>query len=308
MVVLVRSYRAKDAAAVVTFFYECSVADSTVSPIAAKDWLRFVTSEINRNGQDFLVATHGSRVIGLATSSARVEAQEITRHFRIIVLPDSRCGCVGGSLLMRLKELDPQYSYAAYQTICPSKWKAALRFYTQRGFLEYEQELQFERSVVPHTSSASASSHIELADRPSNFGEVVAEIHNLAFAGDASFVRWTGPAMSELLLQAAALWTAQISEQIIGYCHVEEGGGFDWIESVAVHPAFRRRGIGTALCTAVIRNSFASGKKIRLQVSNQNVAAVALYKELGFLPLSASIRLRATQDEIRAATRFKESK
>jgi ribosomal protein S18 acetylase RimI-like enzyme len=64
-------------------------------------------------------------------------------------------------------------------------------------------------------------------------------------------------------------------------------GGYDghrgWVYSLAVSPAFRRRGIGTALVRHLERELAARGcPKVNLQVLASNAATVAFYQKLGY--------------------------
>lgn len=58
-----------------------------------------------------------------------------------------------------------------------------------------------------------------------------------------------------------------------------------WLISMWVAPEYRGEGIGDALITAVIEWSRAGGyRRVRLDVADQNAAAIALYARHGFEP------------------------
>jgi ribosomal protein S18 acetylase RimI-like enzyme len=64
-------------------------------------------------------------------------------------------------------------------------------------------------------------------------------------------------------------------------------GGYDghrgWVYSLAVRPAFRRRGFGSALVRHVERALADRGcRKVNLQVYASNAGVVAFYKRLGY--------------------------
>ncbi|MGD9858318.1 MAG: GNAT family acetyltransferase, partial [Planctomycetaceae bacterium] len=64
-------------------------------------------------------------------------------------------------------------------------------------------------------------------------------------------------------------------------------GGYDghrgWVYSLAVLPSHRRRGIGTALVSALEERLVGRGcLKVNLQVRTSNAAVVAFYKQLGY--------------------------
>ena len=60
------------------------------------------------------------------------------------------------------------------------------------------------------------------------------------------------------------------------------GGGCYLIANVAVHPDFRNQGIGRALTGAALSQARKSGSRVWLQVREENVPAVHIYRSLGF--------------------------
>ncbi len=59
------------------------------------------------------------------------------------------------------------------------------------------------------------------------------------------------------------------------------------INNIAVHPDYRRLGIGRAVLEGIIEQMRKEGaKNMTLEVRPSNVAALTLYKKLGFRPLS----------------------
>ncbi len=65
----------------------------------------------------------------------------------------------------------------------------------------------------------------------------------------------------------------------------EEEGSVLSIASIAVHPDFRRRGIGSALLRDIFSNArrnFPSAKQLELQVAVENLPARSLYSKFGF--------------------------
>lgn len=85
--------------------------------------------------------------------------------------------------------------------------------------------------------------------------------------------------------QSALYIVVEADNRLIGYagqwCIVDEGH----ITNVAVHPYYRKRGIGEELVKLLIECS----KELKiithtLEVRASNAAAIALYKKLGFVP------------------------
>jgi len=102
------------------------------------------------------------------------------------------------------------------------------------------------------------------------------DIWRQAFTGGAGF----RPDLSLLLLQG---------REAVGYalCHVEVEGAEDsadvgWIVQMGVRPAWRRRGLGSALLREVMRRFQADGLRwAALEVNTDNEAALLLYQRLG---------------------------
>jgi len=85
--------------------------------------------------------------------------------------------------------------------------------------------------------------------------------------------------------QLAFYIVAEIDGRMAGYaglwCIVDEGH----ITNVAVHPDFRRRGIGEALVTVLLSHTLENGiHSHTLEVRESNEAAIALYSKFGFEP------------------------
>ncbi|MEL7657765.1 MAG: ribosomal protein S18-alanine N-acetyltransferase [Bacillota bacterium] len=78
---------------------------------------------------------------------------------------------------------------------------------------------------------------------------------------------------------------AEINGRMVGYaglwCIVDEGH----ITNVAVHPDFRRRGIGEALVSVLLEHTIKNGiASHTLEVRASNDAAISLYTKFGFQP------------------------
>jgi len=78
---------------------------------------------------------------------------------------------------------------------------------------------------------------------------------------------------------------AEIGGRLVGYaglwCIEDEGH----ITNVAVHPDFRRRGIGKALISVLLSHTIQNGiRSHTLEVRASNEAAISLYKQFGFEP------------------------
>ncbi len=84
-----------------------------------------------------------------------------------------------------------------------------------------------------------------------------------------------------------SLWVAEVEGRLVGFAVGRVGPGGDGLvgelESVAVAVEERRRGVGRALCEAVVAWCREMGAaRMELEVRAQGVAAIALYEVLGF--------------------------
>ena len=78
---------------------------------------------------------------------------------------------------------------------------------------------------------------------------------------------------------------AEVDGSMVGYaglwCIVDEGH----ITNVAVHPDYRRKGIGEALVSVLLEHTIKSGiLSHTLEVRASNEAAISLYTKFGFQP------------------------
>lgn len=89
--------------------------------------------------------------------------------------------------------------------------------------------------------------------------------------GDGTYVRMLQSGLSRVAIEI---------NRVVGYAFVQINP-YTHVRSLAVHPAFRRRGYGTALLRAVINEGL---HEVDLLVDEANLAAVRLYETLGFQP------------------------
>ena len=108
--------------------------------------------------------------------------------------------------------------------------------------------------------------------------EAVAALESACFADP-----WSRDALAEELHNPCARFlVAEADGEVAGYlgCHHVTDEGF--IANVAVHPRFRRRGIGRLLVAAAIEQG-EDLYRLTLEVRTSNEAAIALYRALGFV-------------------------
>lgn len=87
----------------------------------------------------------------------------------------------------------------------------------------------------------------------------------------------------ELRNPLAALFVAQMGEELAGYAGMLSVAGEGYVGNVAVFPEFRRQGVASALMKSLISNAGAGSLDfLSLEVRASNSAAIALYRRFGF--------------------------
>ncbi len=88
---------------------------------------------------------------------------------------------------------------------------------------------------------------------------------------------------NELMNPNARCWVVELEEQVAAVLVLWRVLDEAHIGTVAVHPNFRRRGIGKRLLRKVMDESYAEGARMfHLEVRAGNAAAIALYEQFGF--------------------------
>ena len=95
---------------------------------------------------------------------------------------------------------------------------------------------------------------------------------------------WSEKSISSELENALALWLVALEgETVTGYVGSQTVLGWTDMMNVAVHPDYRRRGIGEALVEELIVRLKAMGNEcLTLEVRASNEPAKQLYDKLGF--------------------------
>jgi len=90
--------------------------------------------------------------------------------------------------------------------------------------------------------------------------------------------------LQELKVSCARAVVAHLGERIIGYIIYWLLPSEADIHNLAVHPAYRRKGVGRSLLQGVIEEALRLGlSQVTLEVRKSNDAAQRLYRSLGFV-------------------------
>ena len=96
---------------------------------------------------------------------------------------------------------------------------------------------------------------------------------------------WSEKSIASELENPLALWLVALDgETVAGYIGSQTVMDETDMMNVAVHPEYRRQGIGEALVMALIRQLQQTGSRnLSLEVRTSNVSARNLYEKLGFI-------------------------
>jgi ribosomal-protein-alanine N-acetyltransferase len=108
----------------------------------------------------------------------------------------------------------------------------------------------------------------------------VAQLEKMCFADP-----WSEKSISSELDNILALWYVALEDdRVVGYVGSQTCGSETDMMNIAVHPAFRRRGIAEALVDCLIRELKNRGStSLTLEVRASNEGAQALYEKLNFV-------------------------
>ena len=107
----------------------------------------------------------------------------------------------------------------------------------------------------------------------------VAQLEKLCFRDP-----WSENSVASELNNPLSLWLVAVEgEKVAGYVGSQSVMGESDMMNVAVHPDFRRQGIGERLILDLIDQLNQRGNhSLTLEVRASNVSAIALYRKLGF--------------------------
>ncbi len=124
--------------------------------------------------------------------------------------------------------------------------------------------------------------HVVVLATENDFGQI-AELHALGFSRG-----WSKSEISQLASQEACTLlitrpVGNLGAPISGFNLIRQTHDEAEILSIAIHPKFRRMGLGGALMREAIRRLQSDRvKALMLEVDGTNVGAVTLYRKLGF--------------------------
>lgn len=116
---------------------------------------------------------------------------------------------------------------------------------------------------------------------------VAAHIDDIMIVENLSFrIPWSRKSMEDEIThnRMAVYFSALINNKTVGYAGMWKVFDEGHITNIAVHPEYRRSGIGSALLEHLIKTAEQSGiGRMTLEVRKSNLAAQYLYRKYGFM-------------------------
>lgn len=108
----------------------------------------------------------------------------------------------------------------------------------------------------------------------------IAELEKICFSDP-----WSETSIASELNNKLSLWMVAIDdEKVIGYVGSQTVLGETDMMNIAVHPDYRKQGIGTALIVELIGELELRGShSLMLEVRASNTPAISVYEKLGFI-------------------------
>ena len=107
----------------------------------------------------------------------------------------------------------------------------------------------------------------------------IAELEKICFSDP-----WSETSIASELNNKLSLWMVAIdNEKVVGYVGSQTVLGETDMMNIAVHPDYRKQGIGTALFVGLIGALELRGShSLMLEVRASNISAISVYEKLGF--------------------------
>ena len=200
--------------------------------------------------------------------------------------------------MAELLTLDAPAADLSFQAVAASKWMDGIAFLEAFGFSHIESEISMSCSSLRTSAESSLTGvSIERVETPALYADVVARIHNAAFATDVAFRAYQASEMADLLAEdEQELWIIRDVSRVVGYCRFESEPKQIWLEEIAIDPSDQGKGLGTALVYHALQTiGIDRGRSAGLSVSSVNRAALAMYQQLGFVAGNEKRRYSAQQ-------------
>lgn len=169
----------------------------------------------------------------------------------------------------------------------PPMFAGSMRVWKRAGYREARRLLVMERPLGVEVQNP----HMDIEEVVEPPWQRVLEIDRFAFDG---FWRMSLDGLREALTSTspAAVLTASIDREVVGYAIVGAQWGTAYLQRVAVETGSAGQGIGTDLVRAAVRWARrTSAASMVLNVRSENARAVSVYERCGFSITSRTLRI-----------------
>lgn len=221
---------------------------------------------------DVLVATDGEQVVGVASTYHSLPIPNLT-------FATDRQGATLGPLLHLLAERNERLQHGPVYALLPQQRLAQLAKHA--AILDYE--IEYQMVVEPETLRAPANPvarRLGAADAGRMSALALAAGLGVWHEGALQLGPAFGCFDGDQLVAMAATHFATPEVVEIGH--------------IATHPAYRRRGLASACTAALAQAAFGLASRVFLMVLENNSAARAMYRRLGFYPTEPFYMTRCT--------------
>lgn len=279
----IRPFRSEDAAALTELASQCSrgEADFVLNPLWSSE--AELHAEFERFGiapeEHLLVADAGDGIAGLVGFLRHADAAE-AGIFCPIVQRGERGRGLGGELLRAAQDLARSKLGIQFVTAgIGTRNRGGYSLLTSHGFRPARQAFLM-RCDDPNTADAPPLEGGAFEPARAEDADTILSIYR-----ECPFPERSGEAMEQILADGRHRHSVVRHEgEVIGFCELETHWPMrPWVAFVGVRKTLRDRGIGTALVSWALGQSFADGATAGLlMLSPANRTALRAYEKVGF--------------------------
>lgn len=163
--------------------------------------------------------------------------------------------------------------------------------------VQWLERMGFKKNLIRDQYFAKYSSitaPVFLVGAKVELAESIEEVRWAAKLFNDSFDKWSGDYVSDemcelLFAEKQVLVAKDVAGKLYGALHFEKKQGVCWLNHVAVVPEARGKKIGRGLTEAYIEQGHVDdNSRYMLWVQRQNMSAVVMYRNKGFVPMNKS--------------------
>jgi mycothiol synthase len=262
---------------------DAAAGDSNLKAPSADEWRVFTGSSFNHGATDFALVEEDGRTVGILMSARIPKSPRDVRNFRIIVLPEARRRGIATEVLAHVEEQDPAGD-TTLQAECRRSWEDGTAFLAAHGFSVDREELWMLLRDLPDSIEIPEGSSVVAHDGSGLQGEAWKRLTHEAYAGTDSATELTDEDLDVLPTEPGfRLNFLEMDGEFVGLCHVKEYAHQLYVNSLAIRPSHRGRGLGRLMLRHMLGRVRADGVgEMWLTVRSDNSAAVGLYESEGF--------------------------